>query len=213
MALGFFTLKKGHLIGTKNKTEITIAAAVAFLFCIAALYPFTDTVLFGNGLEASLQKQPGSATMTKFIFCIPSFPPSHIDFRRLTSTSQRKQMLIHRVLTERGKRTSFPRIKLAVMHVGCCSRRERERQVTAGFVTNSWYIWALQLAYGNISAFPPMTGGKMHFCFGCIEPWEPAAAQSRLVRDTGLKNTFCETDPPQTISPSKLSPEEDSSKM
>ena len=94
VALGF-TLKKGHLIGANNKIEIAIAAAAAavVLFCIAALHPFTDTVLFGNGLEASVQNQPGSATMTTFSFCISSFPPSHIDFRRLTSTSQRKKYI------------------------------------------------------------------------------------------------------------------------
>lgn len=90
VALGF-TLKKGDLIGTNNETEIAVAAAVVFLFCIAALHPVTDTALVGNRSEASLQKQPGSATMTEFTFCLSSFPPSHTDFRRLTSTSQTKK--------------------------------------------------------------------------------------------------------------------------
>lgn len=106
MVLGF-ALKKGHLIGTNKKVETAIAAAVVFLFCLAALHPLTDTVLFGNGLEASLQKQPGSVTMTKFIFGTSSFPPSHIDFREHTSTSQRKKKIHPRVLTERAKRHPF----------------------------------------------------------------------------------------------------------
>ena len=53
------------------------------------------------------------------------------------------------------------------MHVGCSGRRERERQVTARFVPNNWYIWALKLhlASGTISALPPMTGRKNALLF------------------------------------------------
>ena len=52
MALGF-TLKKGHLSGTNDKTEIAVAAAAVLFFCIAALHHFTDTVLFGNSFTES----------------------------------------------------------------------------------------------------------------------------------------------------------------
>lgn len=72
VALGF-TLNKGYLRGTNSKRGISTAAAIVVLFCIAALLPFTDTVLFGNGLEAPWQNQPGSVMITKFIlsFALP----------------------------------------------------------------------------------------------------------------------------------------------
>lgn len=57
-----FALQKGHLIGTNNKTEIAITAAVVFLFCVAVLHPFTDK---GNGLEASKPQTLGLCDLGK----------------------------------------------------------------------------------------------------------------------------------------------------
>lgn len=57
-----FALQKGHLIGTNNKIEIAITAAVVFLFCVAVPHPFSDK---GNGLEASKPQTLGLCDLGK----------------------------------------------------------------------------------------------------------------------------------------------------